>query len=146
MSSLLEHAKRELAGMGYTSLDDNEDPNTWMYHCILGLLETLSKQGHSGSSAPYCISMFSKLALREPLSPLTGEEDEWDKAGPNLFQNKRCSRVFKDAEGNCYDNEGVIFRTKTGDAFINEDSKVAITFPYTPTRRYIQVETSDEVN
>jgi hypothetical protein len=146
MGRLVDHAKSELALIGYTDLGDKDDPNTWMYGCIIELLEKLSEQGHSGSSAPYCISTFSKLALGEPLSPLTGEDDEWEKAGPNLYYNNRCSRVFKEEDGTCYDNEGIVFRTKDGDAFINDESRVTITFPYTPVRRYIEVDTGAEAH
>ena len=44
---------------------------------ILGLLAVFENAGHSGSSAPYTINLFSKLASFKPIAPLTGEDWEW---------------------------------------------------------------------
>ena len=131
-----EHAKRELAAIGY-KLDDTEDgPNKWIVENLLELLEAFGKQGHSGSSAPYVAKTFAKLALFEPLGPLTGADDEWVEYAEGHFQNKRCSHVFKE-NGVAYDIEGRIFREPNGSCYTNFDSRVPVTFPYTPKREYV---------
>jgi hypothetical protein len=120
VSNLVEHAKRELLVLGYKPIDEEEDgPNKWMQESVLKLLHVFSEQGHSGSSAPYCVNLFKKLALFEPLGPLTGEDSEWCEIADGVFQNKRCSHIFKDKDrfnGQAYDIHGGV-----------------VTFPYTPT-------------
>jgi hypothetical protein len=140
MSGLIEHAKREFQAVGYKPVDEEEDgPNKWIQENIFELLEVFSKQGHSGSSAPYCIGMFEKLARFEPLCPITGKDEEWMEVGEGFWQNKRCSHVFKDSDGKAYDSEGRVFRSPNGGCFINGNSRVYITFPYTPVTEYIDV-------
>lgn len=52
------------------------------------------------------LQLVNSLGRFEPLSPLTGEDDEWiDQSGPTgspLYQNRRCPTVFKDERGNAY--------------------------------------------
>ena len=140
MSNLIEHAKRELLALGYIPLDQEQEdgPNKWIQENILALLAVFEEQGHSGSSAPYCISMFAKLAKFEPLVPIQGTDDEWIEIGENQWQNKRCSHVFKDAD-HAYDINGKIFREPSGACFTSRDSRVTVTFPYTPTTEYVDV-------
>src|SRR6187399_3024344 len=61
------------------------------------LILVFSSQGHSGASAQITNSILHKLLAYEPLSPLTGEEDEWMEVASGVYQNKRCSHVFRDA-------------------------------------------------
>ena len=89
-SNLVKHAERELEFM-----NDGEEINQWMRKDILQIVKVFSKQGHSGGSAPYAIKMISTLLSFEPIRPLTGEDGEWNEVSEGLFQNKRCSRVFK---------------------------------------------------
>lgn len=114
---------------------------------VLKLLEVFSDEGHSGSSAPYAINVFKTLAMFEPLVPLTGEDWEWNEVHDGVFQNKRCSHVFKQADrfdGQAYDIDGIIFYdwytdedgNKSKSYFTGRDSCVPITFPYTPTKEY----------
>lgn len=155
-SSLERHAKREMQAVGY-KLDDQEDgPNRWIQRNLLELLAVFSMQGHSGSSAPYCIDMFQKLAKYEPLVPLTGKPEEWNEIGPGVFQNNRCGHVFKSKErfdGQPYDMDAVIFwdwyeralepdeegypgTIREKSHFTCKDSARVISFPYTPKREY----------
>lgn len=103
-----------------------------------------SKQGHSGFSAPYCVETFRKLALHEPLVPLSGADDEWNEVSDGMWQNNRCSHVFKDADGKAYDIEGRIFREPNGACYTSRDSRVYIEFPYTPKREYVDVQGEQE--
>jgi hypothetical protein len=143
MSNLVEHAKREFLALGYKPINEEEDgPNKWIQQNVMELLRVFSEQGHSGSSAPYCVGVFEKLAMFEPLGPLTGEDHEWHEASDGVFQNKRCSHVFKQADrfnGQAYDTQGRVFRDPNGGSYTSGDSCVPVTFPYTPTTEYVDV-------
>jgi hypothetical protein len=113
--SLLQYAKDELDRIGMTA--DGDEYNAMMREHILHMVEEFSKEGHSGLSADYAINCLQKLLRFEPLSPLTGKDNEWESVrhlgdDPH-YQNKRCSRVFKDKDGNCYDVDGYVFHNKT---------------------------------
>lgn len=143
MSNLVDHAKREFIAAGYKQVEQEEPgPNKWIQENVIELLEVFSKQGHSGMSAPFCINMFKKLANFEPLVPLTGQDEEWVEVSENIFQNKRCSHVFKQKNrfnGQAYDIDGRIFRDPEGSCYTNSNSHIPITFPYTPKREYVDV-------
>jgi hypothetical protein len=108
--SLIEHAKREFLKAGYPPLDQApEGMDKWTQENVLELLNAFAKQGHSGSSAPFIIDLFTKLANCKLLAPLTGELGEWNNTGHG-FQNNRCTKVFKDtADGAAYTVEGYVF-------------------------------------
>lgn len=147
-SGLVLHAKREFRAAGYIPLDQPQEdgPNKWIQENVLELLEVCGKQGHSGFSASYCIDMFKKLASYEPLVPLSGDDDEWNEVGDGVFQNNRCSHVFKQADrfdGQAYDIDGRIFREPNGCCYTSRDSCVPVTFPYTPKREYVDVPSAE---
>lgn len=128
MSNLVDYAKDELKRIGM--IDSGEPYNDSVTKAILDLIELFASQGHSGFTAPYTINAFSRLAMFKPLSPLTGEDDEWNEVGTGVFQNKRCFSVFKDKDGTAYNLEGKIF-TDDGEVWYrNKDSRVNVTFPY----------------
>lgn len=117
-----------------------EGADNWIAENLIELLAVFSAQGHSGFSAPWAICRFEKLARFEPLGPLTGADDEWSEYSAGMFQNRRCSHVFKDADrfgGQAYDSRGRIFREPNGGCFTSGESAVPITFPYTPTSVYV---------
>ena len=141
MSNLLSHAERELDLIGLTEEDEY---NGMMRKHILHMISEFADEGHSGFSASYAISILSKLLDFKPLSPLTGEDSEWNDIaqygdGTTLYQNNRRSSVFKDADGSCYDIDGKVFWEwyKDEDSkpfksfYTNRDSRVEVTFPYT---------------
>ena len=147
MSYYKDFAEQELKLLGYNLEEQDDGPNKWIVENVLELLEVFSKQGHSGSSAGYCIDVFNKLARFEPLSPLTGEDWEWMNVGGGSFQNIRCGHVFKNNErfnGQPYDIDGKIFIEPDGASYTSRDSCVPITFPYTPKAEYVYV--GDEGN
>ena len=128
MSNLVDYAKDELKRIGM--IDSGEDCNDWATEAILDLIELFSSQDHSGFSASYVINTFNRLARFKPLSPLTGEDDEWNEVGDGHYQNKRYSAVFKDKDGIAYNIEGKVF-TDDGDIwYTSGDSRVNVTFPY----------------
>lgn len=144
-SNLVAHAKREFLAIGYVPLDKEQEdgPNKWIQEAVLELLTVFSKQGHSGFSAPYCINTFKALAMFEPLCPLTGDDSEWNEVGDGMFQNNRCSHVFKDKDrfdGQAYDIQGKVFvEENDGGSYTGMGSHVPITFPYTPVTEYVNV-------
>ena len=143
-SNYKSHAAREFLALGYTPLDQpqEDDPNKWIQENLFDLLAVFSTQGHSGSSAPYCANMFKKLALFEPVAPLTGEDFEWSDPSEldgETLQNKRCSHVFKDKDGRVYDSQGRVFREPNGCCYTSKDSRVYIDFPYIPKTEYMDV-------
>lgn len=148
--STLSYAEHELSLIGLTK-DDPEEMNRMMYDNIMQLLQVFSDQGHSGFSAAYLTSILVPLLRHEPITPLTGDESEWEDVsqygGNTKFQNKRCSRVFKDVDGSCYDINGKVFITKEVNSegkeydysYTSKDSKVDVIFPYIPKTEYVRV-------
>lgn len=137
MSNLIEHARRELAAAGFKVEPGRPVIQKMIVEDVLELLEVFSKQGHSGSSAPMIAGLFTKLAAYEPLVPLTGKPDEWIEVSEGLWQNIRCSHVFKDAT-KAWDIDGVIFEDDDGCRYTNSDSRITVTFPYKPERIYLR--------
>ena len=131
MSNLTDYAKDELKRIGM--IDSGEPYNDFATKAILDLIELFASQSHSGFSASYVINAFNRLARFKPLSPLTGEDDEWDDVGfeDGLLQNKRYSAVFKDKDGNAYNIEGKVFSDDGEIWYSCRESRVNVTFPYT---------------
>lgn len=138
--SIVEYAKKELAMIEH----DEDGMQDMMDRNIIEILERFEKQGHSGFSAGYLISCLERLMRFLPLKPLTGEDDEWREIGEKKYQNKRCSRVFKE-NGEAYDIEGKVFSRDGGRSwFTNYESHVRVTFPYTPPAKPEKVLIADE--
>lgn len=152
--STLDFTKRELDLLGMTE-DSTDEMNKMMRDNILQMVELFADQGHSGSSAPYAIGILEKVLRFEPVTPLTGEDSEWMEISEGLYQNNRCPRVFKE-NGEAYDIDGKVFwewytyNLEEGDEgypgtrtfkshFTSKDSRVPVTFPYTPTTEYVEV-------
>lgn len=138
--SLRAHTEHELAAW---LAEPSDSPNHWMALNVLALIDTFATQGHSGSSAPFCLAVFTKLANFEPWTPLQGTDDEWNVTSPGTWQNRRCSHVFRDATG-VYDINGRVFREPDGALYTSSDSRVLVTFPYTPHTEYVDVPTKKE--
>lgn len=158
MSNLNQHAIMEFKAAGW--LDETgaykDEMQAAICEHVLQLLRVFSDEGHSGTSAPYAIDLFKRLAAFEPLVPLTGEDWEWAEFQDGVFQNKRCSHVFKQADrfnGQAYDINGIVFyewnerpldedeagfpgTRRFKSHYTNRDSCVPITFPYTPKTEY----------
>ena len=143
MSNLLKHAERELKFIGY---DGKDEYNNMAKAAIMELLTTFANQGHSGFSANYIVNLFNKLAKYETLSPLTGNDDEWndvsDMSGDRktLFQNNRDGRVFKNDDG-AFFTEAIIWTESGESSYTNKDSNRYIkSFPFTPKTFYVEVD------
>ena len=143
MSNLLKHAERELTLIGY---DGKDEYNNMAKAAIMELLTTFANQGHSGFSANYIVNLFNKLAKYETLSPLKGNDDEWndvsDMSGDRktLFQNNRDGRVFKNDDG-AFFTEAIIWTESGESSYTNKDSNRYIkSFPFTPKTFYVKVD------
>lgn len=149
MNNYQKHAMTEFRAAGWTDENGkfNDEMQEMICNHVMKLLEVFADEGHSGFSAPYAINLFSKLAKFEPIGPLTGEDWEWvnvsEQSGYTLWQNKRCGHVFKDKNG-AYDIDGIVFYDNHVDEsgityktyFTSRESRVPVTFPYTPTTEY----------
>lgn len=155
MSNYKTHAMNEFRAAGWIDSEDNytDEMQELMCNHVLALLDVFADEGHSGSTAPYAIDLFSKLAKFEPIVPLTGEEWEWinmsNLSGGEVYQNKRCGAVFK--ASNCFNGQpyyldGKVFwewckSNEDGEMFksyfTNQDSRVPIEFPYIPKTEYV---------
>lgn len=96
-SNLVRHAIAELDRMGETSY---EEPS--MRRAILDLVRTFAEQGHSGSSAGWCVAVLEKLLRFEPLTPITNDPAEWVEVADELWQCARDSACFSTDGGLTY--------------------------------------------
>ena len=104
-SNLVKFARNEL-DMLLSRCKNKNDESYVMQKCInddiIEIVEVFSKQDHSGFSASYALNILKRLLHFKPIRPLTGEDDEWNECGwtrddgkKKVFQNRRCSAVFK---------------------------------------------------
>jgi hypothetical protein len=151
--SSLKYAESELDRIGMTD-DSTDEMNLAMRKHILHMIKEFADEGHSGFSASYAIGILTKLLEFKPLTPLTGEDDEWTNVsdrgtGDVMYQNKRYSAVFKDGkDGEAYNIDGKVFwewcemplepdeegypgTRKFKSYYTCRDSRVPVTFPYT---------------
>jgi hypothetical protein len=151
MCNLVDHAKAEFKHLGWIDCEGNylDEMRKAICQNVLELLHVFSEQEHSGSSAPHALNLFEKLAKFELLSPLTGGDSEWVEVADGVFQNRRASRVFKQADrfgGQAYDIGGrVFYEVKVGEDgepckfyYTSGDSHLPVVFPYTLTTEYVE--------
>lgn len=115
-----EHFEEELKILE-KGLDKSEDPENELVikdyiPCIREILDICEKQGHSGFSIQHYAGHLSEVIknamLLKPISPLTGEDDEWfihDNDVGCYAQNKRNSAVFKEKSGKAYFLDAIYF-------------------------------------
>lgn len=141
MSNLEDFARSEMERAGLFSKDS--DYGGMLGDAVMKMIKVFADEGHSGYSANMAVTIFEKVARFEPLTPLTGADDEWNEVAEGEWQNRRCSHVFKDADGRAYDSRGRIFRDPDGGCYVGQGSRVYIEFPYTPTSEYVDVPRGD---
>ena len=127
LNNLQHHAQKEFDIMGWPG---DCELQTIICDHLIELLGALGGHGHSGTSHFYLLDLFEKLARFQPISPLTGEPDEWIEVTDILFQNKRDSEVFKE-DGKAYWISGIIFEDADGCTYTNSESRVPVIFPWT---------------
>lgn len=116
--SLIAHAERELAKW------DADERDT-----MLKILKMFFDTWDSGGAVSFAAPALQRLIAGKPLGPLTGEDDEWVEVGPSVFQNARCSSVFKDPRFHdgklAYDIDAA-------------EPRAAIEFPYWPDKAEVK--------
>ena len=128
--NMLEHFRNECKILGWDKTDD--EMQNLIVNNVEDVLKVVSNQGHSGSSMPYLLNLLNKAIKFEPLSPLTGDDDEWnDVGGGEMYQNKRNSSVFKDRSNKAYTIYAYAFRKPNKSCYTNGFSHKNIKFPYT---------------
>ncbi len=136
MSNLVKWAEKELERIE----KDGDGMQEMINKNILEIVKVFSDQGHSGFSAPYALNIIKRLLAWKPITALTGEDDEWNDITRNgdreLYQNNRCSSVFKeilkDGTVITYDIDARIFTRDNGETWFSKGGdRKKITFPYT---------------
>lgn len=125
---------------------------------VLALCEKFGDSGQSGGSAPFTAGAISRglhaLLLQRPISPITGEDDEWDdvssaNGGNPLWQNKRCSAIFKTVIDKPYYQDAISWKEPDGDTFHGrawlDNQEITSwqpvnSFPFSPKTFYVDVE------
>ena len=79
MNNYEKHAMIEFRAAGWTDEHGKFKDEMQEAICkhVLELLNVFHGEGHSGTTAPYTIDLFEKLAMFKPVAPLTGEDWEW---------------------------------------------------------------------
>ena len=147
---LVRHATVELEALARAHLGE-ELTITPFVPQVLAMIQAFGESGQSGGSAPYtagCIvSVLKKLMAYEPLTPLTGHDEEWGDVGPMngspMWQNRRDSRVFKHEDGRVTFNDAIIWEEEDGCRIAGWvggfSPSQPITLPCTPKTRYVEV-------
>lgn len=137
---------------------DSDDYIKACYNSAAKAYMSMAEDGHSGMSASITGQIFNRMLDHKPLTPLTGEEDEWNGEpidmgdhGKVTYSNKRYSGLFKRVckNGNVEysDVHQFIFQNvnNPNDRFCNGRLSdimreyVPIEFPYMPTTYPIEV-------
>lgn len=136
--NLLEYARNELNLIP----KDEEGMQEHINESILEIIEVFADQGYSSLSANYSIQCLERLMRYKPLTPLTGEAEEWnlvseDKDCNQTYQNRRCSSLFKEVGADTseykHDNDAVIVSDDGGLSWFSAKEFIKeVTFPYTP--------------
>ncbi len=131
--------------------DDGDEMQARMNRHLLSMVKVFDDEGHSGFSASYAVSMLERLLRMKPVTPLTGEDDEWNDVGDGVEQNKRCSSVFRKNRDNAtaYNIDGKVFSDNGGRSWYTcRESHVPVAFPYTvplcPERVILRGEEADQ--
>jgi len=151
MNNYVKHAIKEFQAEGWLDEEGNfkDEMQSDICNHVLELLKVFGREGHSGTSAPYAVNLFSKLALFKNIAPLNGTDDEWGDtfSRDGCKQNTRISAVFKE-DDQAYYIDAIIFKGKHGGFSSGsvESSMGTISsaqnikeFPFTPKTFYIDV-------
>jgi hypothetical protein len=112
------------------------DPDDEMFRDIVAIIDKLFS-GNGDINPRRAIYYIIKCGSFSPLTPLTGEDDEWNNINDIEYQSKRYGSVFKNIKfGTVYDIDKVVFQKKDGSRFdgLKQDfvKFMTVQFPYTP--------------
>lgn len=116
--SIISQAKDELRRINFGEEDSA---------VMIDILERFFDCWDSGGAVHAVTPILMRLIAGQPLGPLTGADDEWFDHGEGVFQNIRCSSVFKDPRF----HDGKL----AYDINNPTDPRGAISFPYDPETR-----------
>lgn len=152
---LKTHAEKELKLAGL--FDSDSDYGGALGEAVMELIDKFSEQGHSGASAEMVISLFNKVARFEPILLIQCTEDEWmETSRDEVYQNKRCSAVFKHGkDGKPHYIDAIVFRdigsesSFTGNNVFTKDGKkigssLCFTPPFRPKTFYVDIEEQED--
>jgi hypothetical protein len=147
---MVEHALRELEIMGIEDNGDDAVVETVLHRQIVETVTAFSNTNIAGFTANVATKLLFQLLRSLPLTPLTGEVDEWidhteTNKGLPLFQNKRYKQVWKNST-EAWDLEAYIqWEWYTDDVgnqqkkfYVTPESKKIITFPYMPNPQLVE--------
>lgn len=129
MRQLIEHARIELELAGWV---DSGFAELQLAQNVLSVIKLLETQSHSEGSLKLVGRMISVITQGNPLSPLTGKDDEWLPECGGVQQNSRCRWVFRNQTGAWDVRSFEGNQCCTGDLGIKPDKLPRIKFPYSP--------------
>jgi len=135
----VRHAENELKLAGFYDKESGYERR--VAYNVIELVKLFADQEHSWTTAHHCLEVFNRLALFNPLTPLTGADDEWEVMYDGEWRNIRCHRVYMDADGG-YDIDAKIFRGPDGFCSVNPGQHTDIEFPYSPKTEYVDIDTT----
>jgi hypothetical protein len=139
---LVEHAEREVFRL-YTETSreslTRSNRNAALYREIcLDIVAQFESATLGMQDRELLAGVLAKLFAQRPLTPLTGNADEWEEVGAGLWRNKRYPFVWKDA-AYAWDTNATLCRRPDGVTYRLEGGHGDVKFPYTPRPRYIEV-------
>lgn len=149
MGTIVEWAENEvnLKISSFANCDEfDKNYATACYKSALKALKSLAEDEHSGYSIGATKRILMALIDRRPLSPLTGEDSEWESCMPDgtdidSYQNKRYSALFKEICDNVttYRNIDLYYVVQKGEEDMPYrtslpivDEMFPVKFPYCP--------------
>jgi hypothetical protein len=136
--NLVSYAETELRLAGL--YDDGADYGKGnLANAVMRLVKINCLEGHSGLSHRIAMSLFERVANYRPLTPLTGNDDEWMETfvDATSLQNKRYSSIFKEIKtGKTYRIDAKAFKHQNGGTYTSRESFGPVSFPWswTPTK------------
>ena len=115
-----------------------------LYPATLNLFKALEPFNLSEAEMTDLVSLFTTLIRRQPLTPLTGTDDEWVLVNDQDFQNKRVPSVFKNKDtGEAYYLNAIFFEDQnlmfTGNLGKIASRQYIKSFPFVPKTFFVNV-------
>lgn len=148
--TLTEYAQRELDLLDATNDRISPSLRDMIYH-LISEVETM-QEDDSNITSEHAINILIRLMRKMPLTPLTGNDDEWQPSPLercSIKENKRYPLVFKLGESNdtSYCTKAIVHSRdggKTYHSYFTKCSENNLEFPYypstTPTKVIINID------
>lgn len=132
--SILEHTRREVSRKQFYNKPEYRDIDRY----LLQIVEEVIRKDLLEFDPIKFGEELRILLLYGNITPLTGEDKEWIKVAPDLYQNIRRPSVFKDGEDNknAYDINAHKYRIEDVVGYVEYVTNIhggkSISFPYFP--------------